>query len=444
MAKNNIDVSQYIHPIIDEPQDFDIVMHHIAEASIVLMGEATHGTREFYDARADIAKRLIIEKGFRTIALEADFPDTYHVNQYINFQSKDKSVKEALGDFKRFPQWMWRNESMIAFIEWLCEFNDSQPVEKRVQIYGLDLYSLHRSIAVLIAELEKIDPQVAQEAKKQYACFDVYKDPQEYGYYASMLPDKSCHEAVIKQLQEMKRKEVNFFAYDQLNPLEEKFYIEQNALVIKNAELYYRTLFGGTNALSWNVRDQHMAETAKEIEKYNKAAGRDHKMIIWAHNSHVGNANATQMASYGEINVGQLIKEAYGAQAVSIGFTTYTGMVSAASAWGADVERKYVRPAVENSVEAFFHNLRAGDFIIIPAQHADLYEFFNHDDYLERAIGVVYLPHSERASHYFYTQLAEQFDIVIHYDTTHAVIPLERSTEWEKGEDVPETFPFGV
>lgn len=442
---NDIDIAEYFYPIKNQPDDFDIIIEFIADSSLVLMGEATHGTHEFYKTRIELTKRLILEKGFNTIAIEGDFPDAYRINRYINFQGSDKSSKESLSDFKRFPAWMWRNEEMITFIDWLYTFNKSQPKNKRVSFYGLDLYSLTKSVAVIIDTLEKIDPKEAQKARKHYKCFDLYQDAQEYGYFASNFADKSCRDEVIAQLKEMKQKDVDFFKYDNLDPLEEKFYVDQNALVVKNAELYYRSLFNTSGSFSWNIRDKHMMETAMQIEKYNHAAQRGHKMVVWAHNSHVGDARATQMASYAELNLGQLAKEYYGSQAISIGFTTYTGTVSAASAWGGNVERKYVRPALDTSIEAFFHSVGLKNFIVIPKKDPALYNLFDHDDYLERAIGVIYLPESERQSHYFYAQLSKQFDVIIHYDITHAIKPLDITTEWKKGEEnMPETFPFGV
>lgn len=440
----NENLSRYIHPITGLKTDFDALLNYIADATIVLLGEATHGTHEFYHARAEITKRLIKEKGFNTIAIEGDWPETARINRYLLSQGDDKSARESLNSFERFPAWMWRNEDFVQFIEDVHNHNQSlQDQISKVNIYGLDLYSLHLSIEVVLNELEKINPQAAQTAKKRYQCFDTYTDPQEYGQIASLFPEKSCREAVIAQLLDLKKRKLDFFK-NHHDPAQEKFYLEQNALVIKNAETYYTSLFEGNSAESWNIRDKHMMETINAIIHFNKETERSPKIIIWAHNSHVGNAQATQMASYGEINIGQLVKEKFEDEAISIGFTTFSGTVSAASAWGAIVERKYVRPGLPNSVEAFFHSFGIEAFFMLLDEHPEIYNFLNHDDYLERAIGVIYLPETERHSHYFRTQLTEQFDVVIHHDFTHAVVPLEKSTEWEQGEDLPETYPFGM
>jgi erythromycin esterase-like protein len=441
-VKKQNDFQRYIHTIKDD--NFDVVVQYIGNASVVLLGEATHGTHEFYHARAHITKRLIMEKGFTTIAIEGDWPDTYRINRYINHEGSDQSAIESLAEFKRFPAWMWRNEVVVSLIKWLYAHNASVAEQSRVSFYGLDLYSLHQSIEIVIKELQKIDPAAAIRAQQRYRCFDAYLDPQEYGCKAALFPDKSCRQEVIKQLIEVKAKELDFFKNKKLEPRTKKFYLEQNALVIKNAERYYTSLFEGDQVASWNIRDQHMMETVQAILTFNTAIAKNNKLIIWAHNSHLGDARATQMASYGEINLGQLIKETFDAQAVAIGFTTFTGTVSAASAWGGDVQRKYVRPALKESVEFFFHSLHAGTFALIPSEYDELYDFFEQNDFLERAIGVVYVPETERESHYFYAQIAKQFDIIIHYDVTEAVIPLEKSTEWEQADDVPETFPFGV
>jgi len=437
--------AHYVHPLTGAPSDYDALMDQIANASVVLLGEASHGTHEFYAARAAISKRLIEEKGFATILIEADWPDTHRVNQYINGEGQDKNAEESLNDFKRFPAWMWRNEEVVSFIEWLRRYNEPRMnMQSPVHIYGLDLYSLHRSIEIIIHTLEKINPEAAHKAKLRYQCFDTYADPQEYGYAASLFPDKSCRDEVIEQLIDLKKKQFAFFKHNTIDPVQEKLYLEQNALVVQNAEKYYTAMFEPNAVTSWNVRDSHMMETVNKIVSFNDSNERNHKIIIWAHNSHVGDVRYTQMFAFGEQNLGQFVKEAFGADALSVGFTTYQGTVSAASAWGGDVERKKVRPALSESIESFFHDSGIKDFLLIPSAHPEMYEFLERTEYLERAIGVIYLPETERKSHYFYAQLSQQFDAVIHFDQSTAVVPLEKSTRWQKGEDVPETFPFGV
>lgn len=446
MDKKTSVLESFIHPIEGNKTDYDALLDCIADARVVLLGEATHGTHEFYAARAEITKRLIKEKNFTVIGIEGDWPDTYRVNRYVHHKGADKSAEDALADYKRFPAWMWRNREFVSFIEWLRIHNQSMfEANNMVDVFGLDVYSLHRSIEVVIEELRKIDPKMAQEAEQKYACFDAYQDPQEYGYIASLFLNKTCHNQVMEQYIALKNKEIAFFKDENLNPEEEKFYIEQNALVIKNAEEYYRSLFGQAPSVSWNIRDRHMMQTVTAIETFKKeTTGKEAKMVIWAHNSHIGDARGTQMASYGEINIGQLAKEQYGPDAVSVGFSTYTGTVSAASAWGADVEKKYVRSALDESIESFFHLSTQDAFYIVLDEDPAIYEFFDTKDYLQRAIGVVYLPQTERQSHYFLAEITRQYDVVIHFDVSHAVEPLDKSTEWEKGEDVPETFPFGT
>lgn len=444
MKKTIDQLHSYVHPINNLSTDYDALLNHIGNASIVLLGEATHGTHEFYEARAQITKRLIEQKGFSVIAIEGDWPDTYRINRYINHQGDSKNSIDALADFKRFPAWMWRNQEVVSLIDWLYLHNKSKTINERIDIYGLDVYSLHRSIEVIIEQLQKIDPAAAQAARERYQCFDTYANPQEYGYMASLFPNASCRDQTIAQLIDLKKKSVDFFKYKNLNPEQEKFYLEQNAAVIKNAEEYYCSLFGRDQAASWNIRDQHMMATIHSIRAFKKeTTNHEPKIIVWAHNSHIGDARATQMTSLGEINVGQLVKESFGPDAICVGFTTYSGTVSAASAWGAQVERKFVRPALDESIESFFHESAVKAFTIIPSEHPEIYDLLS-EAYLQRAIGVIYLPASERQSHYFYTQLNHQFDAIIHFDHTNAVVPLDKNTKWEQGEDVPETFPFGV
>jgi len=432
----------HIYELTGSKADFDPLMNYIADASIVLLGEASHGTHEFYTARAEISKRLIQEKDFNVIAIEGDWPPAYRVNQYIKQQNDDKNGIDALSDFDKFPIWMWRNEEFVSFIDWLYRHNISKKNNK-VSLYGLDVYSLYRSIAIIINELEKIDPKFAQTVRERYTCFDIHSNSQDYGYMASLFPDKSCEKIAFEQLVELQQKSVDFFKAQNTDPVQEKFYIEQNALIVKNAERYYRSLFGIDRAESWNIRDTHMMETIAAIQKYKQEAkGLKPKIIVWAHNSHLGDARATQMSMRGEINLGQLVKESYGSEAVSVGFTTYTGWVSAASEWDAPVERKFVRPALKESIEYLFHKNRKS-FILIPEEQSEVKKLLSRA-YLERAIGVIYQPLTERQSHYFLANVAEQFDVFIHYDETTAVVPLEKTAGWETREEIPETYPFGI
>lgn len=436
---------KFAKSLTEKANDYDALIERIGNSPIVLLGESSHGTHEFYKARAEITKRLITEKGFTIIAIEGDWPDAYQVNQYIRLNRKDiKTSEESLSAFKRFPEWMWRNEEMANFITWLREYNNTlSDSALKVSFNGLDLYSLYRSIHVIIEELEKIDPEAARIAKDRYLCFYSFGgvDPQTYGYLATLNPSSSCQDKAIEQLVELQKKDVNFFKQDNLSPHEEKFYLEQNARVIQNAEEYYRSMFFGSAANSWNLRDRHMMQTIESLVNFAGNYQEKPKVVVWAHNSHLGDARATQMHQHGELNLGQLVREKYGNNAVSVGFTTYTGTVSAASQWNKPVECKYVRPAIEGSYEAIFNELNIPDFLLL-MNNPQVIEALNQE-LLERAIGVIYLPYTERESHYFYATLAKQFDAIIHFNVTNAVVPLDKTSEWEKGE-MPETFPFGL
>jgi erythromycin esterase-like protein len=423
-------------PLHGVPSDYDALLASIGDAQIVLLGEASHGTHEFYDMRAEITKRLITEKGFHAITIEGDWPDAYQVNRYIH-QQKYTNAKEALSSFDRFPTWMWRNIPTMHFVEWLRDYN-KQHSDTKVSFYGLDLYSLYRSIDEVITCLEKIDPEAASQAHYYYSCFEHYRhDPQAYAYAVFTKGIQSCADVVVEQLRRLQDKDWGQLDHGNLSA-DEAFYIEQNARVVKNAEHYYRSLFGGPTQ-SWNIRDSHMFETLQSLIVHYQFKGIDNpKIIIWAHNSHIGNAAATQMSRHGEYNIGQLVKEEFNTKAVSVGFTTYHGTVSAASDWHKPVERKIVRDALPDSYEALFHavnipkfSLSLNDAPMIPREA------------LERAIGVVYRPDTERTSHYFYATLADQFDMIIHCDKTTAVEPLEKTLHWITGE-VPETYPSGV
>ncbi|MDQ2945183.1 MAG: erythromycin esterase family protein [Acidobacteriota bacterium] len=431
------------HPLVGVGTDYNPLLEFIGDARFVLLGEASHGTHEFYRQRAQITKRLIQEKGFTAVAVEADWPDAYRVNKYVRGQSGDADAVEALAGFKRFPAWMWRNADVLDFIGWLREYNDSLPSgATRIGFYGLDLYSLHASIQAVLNYLDKVDPEGAQRARHRYACFEHFgQDPQEYGYAAGLGLSHTCESEVITQLIDLQRRAGEYARRDGRIAADDFFYAEQNARLVKDAEQYYRTMFR-ERVSSWNLRDRHMAETLDSLVEYFALQSQPAKVVLWAHNSHLGDARATQMGRAGEWNVGQLVRQKHSRDCVLVGFTTYSGTVTAASNWGGPAERKRVRPAMPGSYEALFHDAGVPSFLLTLPHGARVTQGLR-EPMLERAIGVIYLPESELASHYFHARLSDQFDAVIHFDQTRAVEPLEPTGEWEVGEPA-ETFPSGI
>jgi erythromycin esterase-like protein len=442
LTKLTNQVREAAHQLTGAASDYDPLMKLIGDARFVLIGEASHGTHEFYQQRAEITKRLIQEKGFTAVAVEADWPDAYRVNRYVRGASDDASSIEALANFQRFPTWMWRNTDVVDFVNWLREYNDTLPQSSKVGFYGLDLYSLHNSIEEVLRYLDKIDPEAAQRARYRYSCFDHFgEDSRSYGYAASFGLNESCEKEVINQLVELQRGAAEYAQRDGRLPEDEYFYAEQNARLVKNAEEYYRSMFRG-RVSSWNLRDRYMAETLNQLVEHFEQQGQPMKVVVWEHNSHLGDARATEMGDAGELNVGQLVRQRYDRDAVLVGFSTYTGTVTAASDWGAPAERKRVRPALPGSYEYLFHETGLPRFMLNLRQDSPAVEKLRHP-LLERAIGVIYLPQSERASHYFSAQLPDQFDAILHIDETQALEPLERTSQWDRG-DAPETFPFQV
>jgi erythromycin esterase-like protein len=444
MSNSLVDlINEKAEALVGAPDDFNSVLDLIGDARFVLIGEASHGTHEFYRIRAQISKVLIAQRGFNAVAVEADWPDAYRVNRFVRGASKDSDSVEALSRFQRFPQWMWRNADVLDFVGWLREHNDQQTAEDRkCGFYGLDLYSLHASIEAVLAYLDKVDPEAAKRARHYYSCFEHFgKDITTYGYAAGFRMAPSCEDAVVRNLVELRRKVMDYLQRDGQVAADAYFCAEQNALVVRNAEEYYRNMFR-REVSSWNLRDTHMMESlirlATHLSKNRPLA----KIIVWAHNSHLGDARATQMSERGELNLGQLVREHFGKEAVSIGFTTYDGTVTAASDWDGPAERKNVRPAHPDSYEALFHDVDVPNFFLDLRKGADLAAQLRKER-LERAIGVIYRPEAELISHYFHARLSDQFDAILHYDHTRAVEPLERTAEWEAGE-VEETFPSGL
>ncbi|MBW4443729.1 MAG: erythromycin esterase family protein [Plectolyngbya sp. WJT66-NPBG17] len=431
------------HQLTGKAENYNSLMDLIGDARFVLIGEASHGTHEFYQQRAEITKQLIQNKGFSAIAIEADFPDADRVNRYVRGISSDPTPEAALQEFQQFPTWMWRNVDVVTFVAWLRQYNDALPPNRtKVGFHGLDLYSLYRSIAAVLDYLDRVDPEAAKHARDRYACLEHFEeDAQSYGYAATSGLSESCQAEAVDQLKELQQRAAEYTQQDGQVAEDEFFYAQQNARLVKDAEAYYRSMFQ-ERVSSWNLRDRHMADSLDELVNYLDRQGQQTKIVVWAHNSHLGDARATDLGKSGQWNLGQLVREKYGQEAILIGFSTYTGTVTATSNWNEPPQMKRVRPGLPDSYEALFHatglpqfwlNLQADNLAITGLRERRL----------ERAIGVIYRPETERSSHYFYASLPQQFDAIIHIDDTRAVEPLDRTVE-PIIDEVPETFPSAL
>lgn len=411
----------------------DKLLERIGDSRVVLIGEASHGTQEFYEMRARITRELIEHKGFNIIAAEADWPDAASINRYVHGIASDPLQERT--PFTRFPTWMWANHSVLEFCHWLREHNEKQTGQsKKAGFFGLDLYSLSSSIEAVLTYLESIDPVTAEVARVRYGCLTPWSsDPSLYTRVTLTRQYKACEAEVVAVLQDLLKKRLQYSTASG----ERFFDAGQNAKLVVDAERYYRTMYYAENN-SWNQRDRHMFETLQSVMAH---YGPDAKAVIWAHNSHVGDASATQMSARGEFNIGQLVRKEYGEKAYIIGFGTDHGTVAAASEWGGPMEVKQVRPSHIDSYEHVCHQVNTDNFMLPLGRTLD-----NHTrrelraERLERAIGVIYRPETEMQSHYFYACLPRQFDEYIWFDESHAVEPLTRETR--KG--LPETFPFGL
>lgn len=435
-------IRQRATPLTGRPDDYDALVAALGSRSVVLLGESSHGTHEFYRERAVLTRRLIAEHGFAAVALEADWPDAYRVNRFVRGGGSDRDAVEALSDFRRFPAWMWRNADVVDLVDWLRSHNASREPADRAGVYGLDLYSLHASIHAVVQYLAKVDPDASRRAAHRYACFDrVSHDPHEYGYVAGLGLSRSCEQEAVAALTDLQRERLAYASRDGRVAADDYFFAEQNARLITNAEAYYRAVVQG-QAESWNVRDRHMIDTLAHLRQALGGPGTPAKIVVWAHNSHLGDARATDMRHRGEVNVGQLARERFAGEVVSVGFTTHHGTVTAATDWNAPALRRQVRPGLPGSLEALFHETGMASFLLSLGTDLDLADLLTPPR-LERAIGVIYRPETERRSHYFHASLACQFDYVIHIDRTRAVQPLERTVEWDEGE-LADTYPSGL
>jgi erythromycin esterase-like protein len=428
----NIDIRYTLNRTMEpfdsiEDVSLDRLLKRLKHAKVVLLGEATHGTAEFYTMRSKITKALIEKLGFNLVAVEADWPDAAAVNRYI----KNKSDKIDEKSFTRFPFWMWRNTQMQEFISWLRQYNFNQG-QKQVGFYGLDLYSLYASIETVLKYLQEVDPQTADIARHKYGCLEPWEDPAAYGAAAISGHYESCEGKVVDMLKDILSKQVEYARNDGL-----KFFdAVANARLIADAEHYYRIMYYGAPE-SWNWRDKHMFETLKSLMTFH---GPQSKVVIWEHNSHVGDMRATQMSKIREVNVGQMCREHFGQGAYLIGFGTDHGRVAAASSWDGNLEIKDIKPAHPESYEGLFHTFSSKQFLL-PLNDLDTRAVLIRP-HLERAIGVIYRPETEMQSHYFWASLPKQFDEYIWFDETKPVTPLQTTQPPTSKEE--ETFPFGV
>jgi erythromycin esterase-like protein len=422
--------------------ELDQIIDLVAGKRLVLLGEASHGTHEFYDLRAALTRRLIAEHGFAAVCVEGDWPDALRADRFIRGGGDDEDAESALAAFERFPRWMWRNEDIASLLQWMRAYNLETNEQDRVGFYGLDLYSLHASIRAVIDYLDDNDKEAARRAKERYACFDhiADRDPQEYGLHAHIGVGPKCETEVVAQLVEMQLRKL---ARSGRSPAGDAwFHAVQQAHVVRNAEAYYRTMFAGRTA-SWNLRDTHMADSLDMIANHLGDGGLA-KLVVWAHNSHVGDARATEVGDGGELTLGQLVRERHPGETALIGFTTYEGSVIAAHDWDEPAERQRVRPALPGSWEELFHEVDAHRCWVTSA---DLKGVVGDDvERLQRAIGVVYRPQTERRSHYLHARLADEFDLVIHVDTTRGLEPIDPldSPELTPENEIPETYPTGI
>jgi erythromycin esterase-like protein len=409
--------------------DLDALIKDIGDATVVMLGEASHGTHEYYTWRTAISKRLIEERGFSFIAVEGDWPDCYKINRYVKgYKDAGENSIGVLKTFDRWPTWMWANWEVAALADWLRDYNKTH--SKKIGFYGLDVYSLWDSMREMVAYLEKEDPKTAQLAKAAIHCFQPYEDA-EHTYARFSLKEHGCRDEVIKLLHEVRAKAQHLDG----DP-EAGFNTEQNALIAVNAEKYYRSMMGFDNE-SWNIRDGHMMETLQRLMQFHGAGA---KGIVWEHNTHIGDARATDMKRSGTVNIGQLAREQMGEENIYlVGFGSYRGSVIAGEGWGAPMKRMRVPEARKDSVEARLHAESTQNRYLLFGDKADRQGF--HKPVPHRAIGVVYHPEHERMGNYVPSVMPERYNAFIYLDETKALHPLHLHPEGHKS---PDTYPFGV
>ena len=422
-------LNKAIRPL-DEVTDLDPLIQMVGNARIVMLGESSHGTHEFYTWRSQITKRLIRQKGFNFIAVEGDWPDCYAINRFIK-EYDDKKAWEVMQQFKRWPTWMWANWEVLALAEWLLQYNHPLNAKQKVGFYGLDVYSLWESLAQIRSYLQKVDPPALKVAEKAFRCFEPYKEDEGKSYaYAAQLVPNACEDEVVAMLRKIQDR---MATYD--HDYENAFNTEQNAIVAVNAEKYYRSMLQG-GAACWNVRDEHMQETLERLLKFH---GPHSRAIVWAHNTHIGDARYTDMANEGMFNLGELSRKAFPNEVKLIGFGSTQGSVIAGARWGAPMEKMTMPKAKEGSWEDLLHRSKYENKVVMSSELQAPLFLENHIEH--RAIGVVYNPAYELYGNYVPSILPLRYDAFVHIDETMALhaLPLQADEH-----EMPETYPFGV
>jgi erythromycin esterase-like protein len=406
-------------PLSGTADDYGDLLPQAGKTRRILLGESTHGTAEYYRERARISERLIREHGINAVAIEADWTPTWRVNQYVRGLGSDTSAKHALSGYTRFPRWMWGNEEFRDFVERLRAINMERPAAERVGLYGMDVYDMFEADDAVVSWLRQVDPAAAERAAKQYDCFDRYGEGTD-AYGEATRRGISCGEEAEAALAEVRR------IPRPADPVaaERHFAAARSAASVVAAEEYFRTAYAGS--LAWNVRDQRMAENVEAIAQHLEAlSGRPGKVVMWSHNTHSGDARATFAANRGELNLGQLMRQRHGEAAFLVGFFSYSGTVMAAPEWGRQGKVYDVRPALAGSYSALFHALSIPNFSLLIRGSQEVRRALA-GPMLERAIGVIYLPQTERQSHYFEASLSEQFDAAVFFDRSQAVSQIRR------------------
>jgi erythromycin esterase len=414
--------------------DLEPLFEKIGDARIVMLGEASHGTHEYYTWRAHISKRLIEEKHFNCIAVEGDWPDCYRLNRFIKgYESHNQRAIDILHSFHRWPTWMWANHETASFCKWLKAFNNGLPDKSRVGFYGLDVYSLWESMDAIMHFLRRADPIALRAAEEAFRCFEPFRKEEGVGNSnPSLLVPEICQDDVVELLQGI-RKKLPSYETDQENRMS----VEQNAKVISNAEEYYRTLVQG-GPHSWNLRDKHMSETLDRLLQF---YGPESKIIVWAHNTHIGDARATDMVDEGMFNLGEIARIMHHDKGVVlVGFGSNEGTVVAGRKWGAEMEIVNMPPARTNSWEYYLHEAGADNKLLILDEWIDN-QMMMESHFGHRAVGVVYNPRYEEYGNYVPSILPLRYNAFIYLDETRALHALHNETDHRK---MPETFPSGM